>query len=182
MRLAYHERLRTQRRPYHTEVAMSTNPLNFLAFDLGAESGRAILGQFDGERLASPKSIASPTARSGAAAGRGLHWDVLRLWNEIKQGHGAGRARYGATGRHRPGHLGRGFRPARPARRAGRQPLSLPRQPDRRHAGGGLPRVPPRGEIFEQTGIQFMQINTLYQLLSMVVSGVARRWTRPTPS
>jgi rhamnulokinase len=27
----------------------------------------------------------------------------------------------------------------------------------------------PREEIFEQTGIQFMQINSLYQLLSMVV-------------
>ena len=32
-------------------------------------------------------------------------------------------------------------------------------------------RRTPRAEIFEQTGIQFLQINSLYQLLSMTLSG-----------
>ena len=29
----------------------------------------------------------------------------------------------------------------------------------------------PRAEIYQHTGIQFLQLNSLYQLLSMVVSG-----------
>ncbi len=31
----------------------------------------------------------------------------------------------------------------------------------------------PRPEIFSNTGIQFMQINTLYQLLAMVAAKIA---------
>ena len=32
----------------------------------------------------------------------------------------------------------------------------------------------PREEVFGQTGIQFMQINTLYQLYAMKLAGCAR--------
>ena len=34
-----------------SEEGTMPHPLSFLAFDLGAESGRAMLGQFDGERI-----------------------------------------------------------------------------------------------------------------------------------
>ena len=57
---------------------------NLLAFDLGAESGRGVLGQFDGQRLALEVVHRFPNG-----AGRTLdarHWDVLRLWGEMLTG------------------------------------------------------------------------------------------------
>ncbi len=54
----------------------------YLAFDLGAESGRAILGRFN-SGLLSLQEIGrfrnDPLISSG-----GLHWDVPRLWHEIR--------------------------------------------------------------------------------------------------
>jgi rhamnulokinase len=54
----------------------------YLAFDLGAESGRGILGRFHSGRL-SIEEIGrfrnEPVIENG-----GLHWDVPRLWREMK--------------------------------------------------------------------------------------------------
>ena len=58
--------------------------LNYLALDLGAESGRAMLGQFDGERL--QISEAHRFANLPVRLPDGLHTDVLRIWTEINQG------------------------------------------------------------------------------------------------
>jgi len=147
---------------------MSEN-LGFLAFDLGAESGRAMLGQFDGERmvLAEIHRFLNGPVRLPS----GLHWDVLRLWAEVKQGlalavreHGSGLASVGLDTwgvdfglLDRDGAL-----------------VSNPyHYRDDRTDGmieGACRRVS-REEIFERTGLQFIQINSLYQLLSLVVSG-----------
>ena len=62
---------------------MTTN-CNYLALDLGAESGRAILGVLDDGRL-----NLQQVHRFGNSPVRlpdGLHWDVLHLWDEIKVG------------------------------------------------------------------------------------------------
>ena len=56
----------------------------FLAFDFGASSGRAILAKFDGEKLVLEEKHRfsnDPVNINGD-----LHWDVLRLFFEIKQG------------------------------------------------------------------------------------------------
>ncbi|MDD6484842.1 MAG: rhamnulokinase [Clostridiales bacterium] len=56
----------------------------FLAFDFGASSGRAMLAKFDGERLELEEKHRfsnDPVNINGD-----LHWDVLRLFFEIKQG------------------------------------------------------------------------------------------------
>src|SRR5512136_1208838 len=55
---------------------------NYLAIDLGAESGRAIRGAFDGEHLT--LSEVHRFANGPVRLPDGLHWDVLRLWSEIK--------------------------------------------------------------------------------------------------
>jgi hypothetical protein len=64
--------------------------LGLFALDLGAESGRAILGQFDGQRLALSEIHRFPNGPvrlpDGGGTGYRLHWDVLRLWTEIKRG------------------------------------------------------------------------------------------------
>jgi rhamnulokinase len=57
---------------------------HYLAIDLGAESGRAILGACDGERLELEE--VHRFANGPVRTPDGLHWDVLHLWEEIKTG------------------------------------------------------------------------------------------------
>src|SRR5947209_12450140 len=52
-----------------------------LAFDLGAESGRGVVGQFDGARLQLHDVHRFPN--TPAATLDSLHWDVLHLYNEM---------------------------------------------------------------------------------------------------
>lgn len=143
--------------------------LDTLAIDLGAESGRAILGHFDGRRLALADVHRFPNGP--VRLPDGLHWDVLRLWSDIKAG------------------------VAKSARDCGPRLASIGIDTwgvdyallDRHGALIGNPyhyrddrtdgmveaafqRVS-REAIFEQTGIQFMQLNTLYQLYAMVAQG-----------
>lgn len=147
-----------------------THPVNFLAFDLGAESGRGMLGRFDGGRLQVSEVQRFPNGPVRLIDG--LHWDALRLWREIQDAmaavareHGAGSVAgigldtwgvdFGLLDR--DGAL-----------------ISNPyHYRDPRTDGmfeEAFERVP-REEIFEQTGIQFLPFNSLYQLLSMVVAG-----------
>ena len=137
----------------------------FLAIDLGAESGRALLGRFDGERVALEELHRFPNTPVRVVDG--LHWDVLRLFQEIKEG--LARASRETAGRltgvgvdawgvdfallDRDGNLLSNPYHYRDGRTAG--------MPERAFA-----RVP-RAEIYRATGIQFMPINTLYQLLAM---------------
>jgi len=143
---------------------------NFLAFDLGAESGRAMLGQFDGERIRLSEVHRFPNGP--VRLPDGLHWDVLRLWTEIKRGLALAVQEYGAdlagvgldTWGVDFGLLDRdGALVSNPYHYRDNRTDSMLDEAFRRV---------PRAEIFEQTGIQFMQINSLYQLLSMVVSGL----------
>jgi len=55
-----------------------------LAFDFGASSGRAMLGTFDGEKI-SLQEIHRFSNDPVEVCGN-LHWDILRLFYEIKQG------------------------------------------------------------------------------------------------
>ena len=65
----------------------------FLAFDLGAESGRTVVGLFDGEklRLEDAHRFASRSVRIVNT----LCWDVLALFHELKQGLGMAVAAHG---------------------------------------------------------------------------------------
>lgn len=154
---------------------------SFAAVDLGAESGRVMLGRFDGEWLSLEEVHRFPNVP--VRVGDTLHWDVLRLWGDIHQGLAA-TARlaqgqiasmgvdtwgvdFGLLGRDdqlvgNPVHY-------RDARTTGMIELAC------RRAG--------REAIFERTGIQFQPINTLYQLLALEGSpqleGAARLLTMP---
>lgn len=140
--------------------------LRLLAVDLGAESGRCMAGDFDGERVTLSEVHRFPNGP--VALPDGLHWDVLRLFEELKAGIRRAR-RLGAP----PAAVGLdtwGVDFALLDRRGG-----LVHNPyhyrDRRTEGmveEACRRVP-REEIFAHTGIQFMPINALYQLLAMVV-------------
>ena len=56
----------------------------YLAVDLGAESGRVVLGRFDGERMSLEEVHRFPNL--SVRLPDGLHWDVLKLLHEIKEG------------------------------------------------------------------------------------------------
>jgi rhamnulokinase len=146
-----------------------TKSANFLAFDLGAESGRAVVGHYDGSRLALTEI--HRFVNGPVRVFETLHWDTLRLWCETKQGLAK------AVHDHGPQLAGLGLDTW------GVDFALLDRQ-------GGLAGNPvhyrdsrtdgmleeafrrvPREDIFRVTGIQFMQINTLYQLLAMAVGG-----------
>jgi rhamnulokinase len=139
----------------------------FLAFDLGAESGRAILGQLDGQRLRLSEVHRFPNGP--VSLSDGLHWDVLRLWGEIKNGLAAAIQELGAdlagigldTWGVDFGLLDRdGALVANPYHYRDNRTDGMLEE-----AFGRVPRA----EIFEHTGIQFMAINSLYQLLSLVI-------------
>ena len=138
----------------------------FLAFDLGAESGRGVLGHFDGERFNLEELHRFPNG--GVRVLDSLHWDVLRLWNEIKvtlsicAQKGTNPVAIGID------TWGVDFA------LLGRDDvlLGLPHHYRDSRTDGMLEeafRRLPRTTLFERSGCQFLQINTLYQLLSMVV-------------
>src|SRR5437763_2023060 len=56
----------------------------FLAFDLGAESGRALLGRLDSAKLTLEEKhrFANPNGRMNGH----LHWNLLAQWEELKVG------------------------------------------------------------------------------------------------
>ena len=56
--------------------------LKMLAIDLGASSGRGIIGKFDGERLSLEENHRFPNEPVNVAGT--LHWDILRIFHEIK--------------------------------------------------------------------------------------------------
>jgi len=58
------------------------SPTNYLAMDIGAESGRAMLGELDGRRLTLSEVYRFPNGP--VRLPDGLHWDVLRIWSEVK--------------------------------------------------------------------------------------------------
>src|SRR4030042_3405524 len=141
--------------------------LDLRAFDLGASGGRVVLGRFDGDRLSLSEVHRFPN--EPVRLPDGLHWDVLRLFAEVKRGLALCREKHG-----RPASIGIdtwGVDFALLDRQG-----SLLGNPhhyrDSRTEGmleEAFQRVP-REEIFERTGIQFMRWNTLYQLLSMALT------------
>ena len=61
--------------------------LSFVAADLGAESGRVMVGRFDGGRLSLTEAHRFDSRP--VRLPDGLHTDVLRIFAEIQQGLGA---------------------------------------------------------------------------------------------
>ena len=137
----------------------------YLALDLGAESGRAVVATLEDDRLSLEE--VHRFANGPVRLPDGLHWDALHLWSEIKTGiaaaikNGANPAGIGldtwgvdfALLDKNGALLGNPFH-YRDARTDGMLDEAF--------------RYMSRADIFACTGIQFMQINSLYQLLAMV--------------
>ncbi|MGB4869446.1 MAG: rhamnulokinase family protein, partial [Candidatus Promineifilaceae bacterium] len=136
-----------------------------LAVDLGAESGRVMAVKFNGRSFTQEELHRFPN--TPVTVNGTLHWDFLRLWRDIQTGIEKGKAL-------NPASIGvdtwgvdfglldkQGHLIGNPVHyRDGRTDGVMERAFDK----------VPRAEIFAQTGVQFMQINTLYQLMSLVES------------
>ncbi|RIX50008.1 rhamnulokinase [Paenibacillus nanensis] len=138
--------------------------MNILAFDLGASSGRALLGRLVDGKLTVEEIHRFPN--DPVQAGETLYWDILRLLHEIKQGllkaHQLGykpesmaidswAVDFGLVGPN--GEL-----------------LGNPVHYRDRRTEGLMEEVfqtVPQSEVFGRTGIQFLPFNTLYQLFAL---------------
>lgn len=67
----------------------------FLAFDLGAETGRAVVGTLDRDRLSLEEIHRFPNEPVEVCGT--LHWDVLNLYNSLLKGMRAYSERYGSS-------------------------------------------------------------------------------------
>ena len=139
--------------------------VNFIAADLGASNGRLLLARWDGARFRLEELHRFDNGP--VAVQDRLYWDALGLWGEIKQG----LAHYAATVGDVPAAIGidtwgvdYGLLDAR-----GRLLGNPVHYRDARCNGvqERLFGVVPAERVFAQTGIQFMQINTLIQLYAM---------------
>ncbi len=139
----------------------------YIAVDLGAESGRVVTATLAGDRLALEEVYRF--ANGAVQVDNSLYWDVLHLWDEIKKGLHKAHTEHGAELRsvavdtwgidyallNRAGELVGNPHCYRASRIAGMMERAFERVP--------------RWEIYRQSGgIQFLSINTLYQLLAMV--------------
>ena len=135
----------------------------YLAFDFGAESGRAIIARLHAGVLTTQEI--RRFKNEPVEYGGSLHWDVARLWWEVRQalsgleetplagiGVDAWGVDYALLGE--KGELLQNPYHYRDARTAGVMQEAF--------------RKVPKEEIYRATGIQFMPINTLYQLFAAV--------------
>lgn len=141
---------------------------NFIAIDLGASSGRVILGRWDGERFELHelhRFANNPIHEHGS-----LRWNVGRLWEEIK----SGLRTYTAQANMPLSGIGidswavdfalldsSGQLLGNPYHYRDRRTEAVPQQVDQ--------HISPQ-RLYEITGIQRLPINTLYQLASMQLS------------
>jgi len=137
----------------------------YIAVDLGAESGRVMLGSVSAERIVLDQI--HRFSNGPIEEGGSLHWDFDRLLCEVKTGiakavkqaegeiagigldsWGSDIALIGADGKliENPYHY-------RDSRTNGMMEKAF--------------ELMPKREIYENTGLQFMQLNSVYQLLSM---------------
>ena len=137
----------------------------YLAVDLGADSGRVMAGRFVDGRVTLHEVHRFPNGP--VHLGESLRWNILGLWSEIETGLEKSATEYGnsvvSVG---VDTWGVDFVLMTARGELVGQPYHYR---DRRTAGqmekafGRLSRR----DIFHQTGLQFMEINSLYQLLAM---------------
>ncbi|MEE2643126.1 MAG: rhamnulokinase family protein [Planctomycetota bacterium] len=144
---------------------MMPNRKTYLAVDLGASSGRLVAGRFDGSKLS--LHDVHRFENGAVSFNNRLQWNLPGLWQNIKDGMRKAKIEYGVsiesigvdTWGVDFGFLG-----------PHDELLGNPYHYRDSQTAGILPsvfEVVPREEIFRLTGLQFMELNTLYQLIAM---------------
>jgi rhamnulokinase len=138
-----------------------------LAFDLGATSGRAVLGMFDGKRLVMEEVHRFPN--QPVMLGQTLCWDFPRLFFEIKQGIHKAKKKAGKIQSLGIDSWGVDFGLIDEAGRLLSNPVHYR---DRRNQGvmEKVFELVPKQELFQMTGLQFLPFNTIFQLYALKLS------------
>ena len=138
----------------------------FLAFDLGAESGRAVVGVLDGGKL-TLKEVHRFVNRPVKISGR-LYWNVLQMFQELKSGLAEGIKEYPDIESIGIDTWGVDFGFVTRDKELVGFPVCY-----RDHRTDGIPErvfeIIPREKLYSLTGIQIMQINSVFQLYSMIL-------------
>ncbi|MCL2507802.1 MAG: rhamnulokinase [Oscillospiraceae bacterium] len=137
--------------------------MRVLAFDFGASSGRAIIGQFDGEKIT--LSEVHRFSNDPVSIGGTVYWDVLRLLFEIKQGliKAQESGGFGSVG---IDTWGVDFGLLDGQGKLLENPVHY-RDARTRGMVDEAFKLIRREEFYQKTGIQFMELNTAFQLLSL---------------
>jgi len=135
---------------------------NYIAIDLGASSGRVMLGRWDGRSLGLEELHRFPN--EAVRVNGTLHWDILRLLHEIKLG-------LSKAAQHEIDAIGidtwgvdfglldrRGRLLENPVHYRDCRTEGVAEEVDK--------LIPPR-ELYEETGLQRMPFNTIYQLYAL---------------
>lgn len=140
---------------------------HIIAVDLGASSGRVTQANFDGSSL--HLEAVHRFRNNPVWAGGNLYWDVLGLWREVQEGikhvaPGAQSLGFDTWGvdfvlLDRSGELVSNPLHYRNPRSIGMMEWVYERMPKR--------------EIYDRTGLQFIELNSLYQLAGMIKHNIA---------
>jgi len=147
------------------EDSIEMSAHSMLAFDVGAESGRAMLGTLAGGRLSIAELHRFPNGMLNIH-GR-WHWNLFRLFEEMKRGLQACAAEKAAL----PESLavdtwGVDFSLLAKDGSFLGLPLAY-RDPHTEGAMEAFFEIVPRERVYALTGIQFMQFNSLFQLFAL---------------
>jgi sugar (pentulose or hexulose) kinase len=142
---------------------------NFIAFDLGASNGRGIIGNYDGKKIA--LDILTRFDNGYVQVLDHYYWNILGIFDQVKLSlrKAASQCKDSLVG---IGVDSWGLDFALFDKKG--DMISNPycyRDPRTNDMIEEACQRVPRQEIFTITGVQFMQINSLYQLLAMVISG-----------
>jgi rhamnulokinase len=143
---------------------MSAN-VSFLAVDLGASSGRVMDCAWDGKRFSLDEAHRFPNA--GVRVGSDLYWDALRIWSEIQSGLKRFRARHNEL----PAGIGIDAWGVDFCLLDERNRLLGNPHHYRDSRTSGVPAsvqsLMSAHDLFRATGVQTMEINTVFQLVAM---------------
>jgi rhamnulokinase/L-fuculokinase len=143
---------------------IQSNKKQVLAFDFGASSGRAILGSLEGDKIV--MNEIHRFANDSVIIGKTMYWDTLRQFFEIKQGMVKANQKGGFASvgidtwgvdfglLDEEGHLLESAIHYRDDRTLGMQEEVF--------------KVVPKDDVYNKTGIQFENFNTIFQLYSLV--------------
>lgn len=147
-------------------MTKTADPAHFLAFDLGAESGRAVMGTLEGRKLAVREVRRFPNTPISLSGH--IHWDVPSLLDEMKATLLEASAELaGGTASIGVDTWGVDF--GLLARDGSLLGLPFCYRDKRNH--GAMEeyfKIVPRLALYEATGIQFLPFNTLFQIYAMV--------------
>jgi len=137
---------------------------SYVAVDLGAESGRVVVGCFDGERVALEVVHRFPNVAVRTPDGR--HWDMPRLYSDILEGI----QRVVRAGTTSPASIGIDAWGVDYALldAAGRLLGNPYHYRDARTDGlpDAIESLAPQSDLYDRTGIACLSINTIYQLVA----------------